>query len=462
MSISIEDILRGHGIGSSGGVQVLKSETEPTTGLSDGVFWYNPIDDETKMYLNGEFKDIGGAGGSIISPFFGQFTTSEITNEVVIPVDQYVPGEDIILVSQNGTPITETLDYRVDQATRKIIKLTGIWDAGTNFGFTVLATTTTGKGTDNVTFVQVEDHVTVTSGVSIVHFNIPSYNPLTDIMRVHQRNLEIFKDIDWTIRSGNQSIELTYELSDPEEFHFTVTKKIRDVVPEGSIDGASLINGSVSEDKLGFVPATEEDVGLLDAKIDANSDEVATHMADYTAFKDSKGQPNGLAGLGSDGKLILEQMPEIGSIELIEEYDGGGVAEVSFTDIPQTYKDLRVVVFNAKVGSPKNTELAVTINSDTSSSYSITRTSDLTLKTGTEIMASKVTGVEVVACLLNIFEYTSNQQKIINVTSSQNGQASTLSYGKYNKTPPVTSIQVKFLWGEPFASGLKILLYGVR
>lgn len=288
MGISIEDILQGHGIGAagSGGIQVVKSESEPVTGLVDGLFWYNPVKEETKMYLNGEFREIGG-GGSVITPIFGQTTTVAVTNEVTIPIANYVPGEDVLLVSQNDTSLTETIDFTIDKAAKKIIKVTGNWNDKTHFAFTVLATTPTGRA-DNISLFQMEDHVTVGAGVQSVTFAIPAYNPQFDILRVHQRNLEIFKGVDWTLNPDGQSIKLTYALTDYEEFHFTVYKKIRDNAPAGSIDGSSLLPNSVAEDKLNFVPAKAEDVAVIDQKLTAQTEEVAsvkqtvdTHVNDY-------------------------------------------------------------------------------------------------------------------------------------------------------------------------------------
>lgn len=36
------------------------SETQPTTGLKDGLIWYKASADETKIYLNGSFRSVGG------------------------------------------------------------------------------------------------------------------------------------------------------------------------------------------------------------------------------------------------------------------------------------------------------------------------------------------------------------------------------------------------------------------
>jgi hypothetical protein len=250
MSMSIEDILRGHGIGSGGGLQIVKSETEPTTGLGEGLLWYKPSNGLTQMYLDGQFKSIGG-GGSLITPFFGRATTTSITSTLAIPVGNYNATSDVLLVSQNGTNVTESIDFRINKELKTIEKITGSWDNSTVFDFTVLALTMTSAVADNVTLVQIEDHVSVVSGISQITFSTPGFNPLFDVLRVHQRNLEIFKGVDWTLHPNGSSITLNYTLEQPEEFHFTVLKKVRDQAPGATFDGVFLLDNSISENKLG-------------------------------------------------------------------------------------------------------------------------------------------------------------------------------------------------------------------
>lgn len=249
MSISIEDILRGHGIGSGNGLQIVKSATEPTAGLHEGLLWYEPTSGSAKIYLDGQFRAMGGGGGGVvITSITGYTKTTTVTNEVLIPTMNasvpalnYNPSTDILLVVQNGSAITEGVDFTIDKVYGKIKKITGNWNTDTSFGFTALIPTTLQEET-GLSTVQIEDHVTVASGVTQVAFSIPLFNPVHDLLEVHQRNLKIFKNVDWTLHASGAAILLNYVLDKADEFHFTVTKKIRDA----ALDDAIMMNDHVA------------------------------------------------------------------------------------------------------------------------------------------------------------------------------------------------------------------------
>lgn len=257
MSISIEDILRSHGIGGGGGggVKVITSTTQPIAGLTDGLVWYEPTLRKTKMYLGGEFQEVGG-GGIVLTSLHARFKTTGVTNEVAIPVMNasvpslnYNPSTDILIVSQNGTNITETIEYTLDKAAKKIVKTSGTWDDKTTFDFTAIVPTSTTQ-TDGVETVQIEDHVSVASGVTKVSFNITGFNTDVDLLEVHQRNMKIFKTRDWVLDPSGTFITLTEPTAEPEEFHFTVTKKIRTVTSGKLIAGSDIVDNSITKEKL--------------------------------------------------------------------------------------------------------------------------------------------------------------------------------------------------------------------
>lgn len=39
------------------------SSTQPTENLKDGLVWFNDLDNSVKMYINGQFRSMGGSGG---------------------------------------------------------------------------------------------------------------------------------------------------------------------------------------------------------------------------------------------------------------------------------------------------------------------------------------------------------------------------------------------------------------
>lgn len=57
---------------------------QPSTGLVEGLMWYNPTLDETKVFLNGAFKDVGGKDAQTLN---GLSATSFIRSDVPDSID---------------------------------------------------------------------------------------------------------------------------------------------------------------------------------------------------------------------------------------------------------------------------------------------------------------------------------------------------------------------------------------
>lgn len=108
MSFSIEDILRSHGLGGSNRVRIIKTNTEPIEGVSDGVFWYSPATTQTRIFIDGKFRDPSGMQNGkpvLISPNGTIFELSvtdrgQITSEDIGAVQSY--EDKLILRSPSG------------------------------------------------------------------------------------------------------------------------------------------------------------------------------------------------------------------------------------------------------------------------------------------------------------------------------------------------------------------------
>lgn len=225
--ISIETILQNHGIGGGGGsgdgIKIIKSPTQPTTGLRNGIIWINTVTKEPRMYIDGSFVYFGNGLG--ILPYFGVVDVPTETNTVNIPIDDYFPASDILFVTQNTVQLTQTVHYDINKTTKQIVKKDGTWAKDTKLVFMVLAPSPAALA--GITLAVYEKNVVVQQGVTAVNFDIPEYNPKTDYLRVHQRNLEIFKNLDWALGTDSQSIVLNTATVEEEAFHFTVQKKVR-------------------------------------------------------------------------------------------------------------------------------------------------------------------------------------------------------------------------------------------
>lgn len=260
MAISIEDLLQNHGFGAAS-INLIKDEYEPTENLTDGLIWHKPSTKETKMHIDGEFRMLT-SHGTYFTKFTDETLVTERTRKVPVNIPEYKPGMDFIQVAKNGNMLTEGKDYFIDKETKIIHSMREDYVDGDRFAIEIALITTVPFQNNNL-FLQLEDHVLVNEGEEVVHFNIPQYLPEYDLLRVHQRNLEIFKDIDWVPGADRQSIKVLYPVRQDDEFHFTVIKQVRGNTQGILIDGTMIVPGTITKESLGFV-VDEIDPEILD------------------------------------------------------------------------------------------------------------------------------------------------------------------------------------------------------
>jgi len=85
------------------------SETEPTTGLYSGLVWYKPSTNQTKQYLNGAFRSVGG---STLVCLLSSFTVVlNGTTNCLINQGNYNPNMDVLEVFYKNIPLDEVDNY---------------------------------------------------------------------------------------------------------------------------------------------------------------------------------------------------------------------------------------------------------------------------------------------------------------------------------------------------------------
>jgi hypothetical protein len=150
---------------------------------------------------------------------------------------------------------------------------------------------------------------------------------------------------------------------------------------------------------------------------------------------------------------------------------GAGAASISFTSIPGTYTDLRLVL----VGTSPGNYPSIRYNNDSASNYSMTQiygtgssaasnrnTSQTEWYPNINAMSSTVpTMIEV-----DVFSYAGSTFKTGLATSSFdfNGSGSTVrSVGLYRSTTAITRLDIFALYGSPqeFNTGTTATLYGI-
>ncbi len=110
-----------------------------------------------------------------------------------------------------------------------------------------------------------------------------------------------------------------------------------------------------------------DNVDIIDAELKRQDDE----LADYTSFKDSKGLPLGLAELNIDGKVPIEQLPELGKWEIITDVKlSSNVAQLDFKDLGlEEYRLLRII-YSAKSSADYDGTINVQFNGSNTNIYS--------------------------------------------------------------------------------------------
>lgn len=343
MSISIEDLLSSHGIGSgsgSGGLKVVKTPTEPTEGLRDGLLWINETNDEKKIFLDGAFHDFGIA--TSLDELTGQVVVPSDTSSVEIPIQNFIPGTDLLVVAQNTTKLTRGYDYTIDTATKRIVKKSGVWKEGTTLNFTAyIKTSGSISGLDVAVF---EDHVNVAAGVLIINFNISAFDANTDHLIVHQRNVPIYENVNWTLNSDWSSITLHEATREPEEFHFMVIKKMRSATRE------VIENDEVQQFMTDTTKHIEND---SDKKHIEVVSEFPVDLSKSGVFFKVDGSSPDVPGQTTVGSL-QEQIDEQGT-KLTEHLDESNTASHTINNISGLQESLPVGISGSYLGDSRGT-----------------------------------------------------------------------------------------------------------
>jgi hypothetical protein len=150
---------------------------------------------------------------------------------------------------------------------------------------------------------------------------------------------------------------------------------------------------------------------------------------------------------------------------------GSAAATITFSSIPATYTDLRVV-FGIIGGAGTAGQFDIKYNNDASSLYSIQRL----LGNGSSAVASRFSGTSLLPCnngfsstppvmaTIDLFSYTSSTFKTTLITYSNNdgtAGSSERSVGLYRSTSAITRIDLGGSGGT-FAIGTIATLYGIK
>jgi hypothetical protein len=150
---------------------------------------------------------------------------------------------------------------------------------------------------------------------------------------------------------------------------------------------------------------------------------------------------------------------------------GTAAADITFSSIPATYTDLRIV-WTLKSAGPGNDIASFRINNDSTSLYSAT----YLWGDGTSVSSARASSATLIYCTLNnssttvphfatidLFSYagSTNKTSLITYSGDNNGSGDVNRHvGLYRSTSSITSVKI-FINGVNMAIGTTATLYGI-
>jgi hypothetical protein len=147
---------------------------------------------------------------------------------------------------------------------------------------------------------------------------------------------------------------------------------------------------------------------------------------------------------------------------------GSSQASISFGSIPNTYRDLRLVVHAAV--TPTEGNIFIQVNGDTGSNYSQVNMRGSgggvasSTGTGTNISSNYATGVQTTSRAVNTYDFmdysATDKHKVIAIRANHSDEVDALA-GRWANTAAITGILVSANGTTSFAAGSTFALYGV-
>jgi hypothetical protein len=236
-----------------GGVPPVISDTEPTTNLKEGLVWHKPFNKESKMYLNGDFQNLGGSTTGLVQ-YLSTVTLSADATSVAHGL-QFDSTYDLLFVYKNSTFLQKGVDYDLNTDGTAIVSKKGTWLSGSEFNFVVIASVPTTNAFD---FARLKNKFSAIGGETSISVGIAEFNPKYDKLDVYQNNVLLYEIDNYTVSSDGKTISLVgYSAVAGDVFLFYVWKMVR--TNTNIMDGALIADGSIGNIKL----ATDIKVGSL-------------------------------------------------------------------------------------------------------------------------------------------------------------------------------------------------------
>jgi len=247
-----------------GGLPPIESENMPSGQIKEGQIWYKPSTEETKIFLDGEFRDIGG-GGALYEESNRVVLDSD-TDIVSIGIYGFDKEKDILFVIMDTTTLNKGEHYAFNTAGTHIVKLGGgYWEEGTVFHFRSLSPMkqiTSDKSILKLTEIY-SFYIAENDEETDIPINNSNFNPELDVLRVIHKGLELIKDVEYEIAEDGALISLLdWSLNTGERIDFFVKKNVKTNIHDDEFDGSLSIDRSIPKRKLALDLQNEINSGV--------------------------------------------------------------------------------------------------------------------------------------------------------------------------------------------------------
>lgn len=252
------------------------STEEPTENLNDWLEWYNPSTTEVKVYLQGEFRSIGGGGVILVNE--NVVTITEPTNIVPIGIAG-LRSHHPFFVFKNTVSLSKGHDFYLNDTCEQIINTGGTWDASveepTRFHFVSIVTAANPDPEIMSVAILTNSYIAEADNIINIPIGIGAYNPDTDHLAVILANegVALRSGLHYDLSADKISIDLTdYSLVIGDRIDFEVFKNINHMLDYA--DGRLLADESVAFVKLD-IP--------LQQLISSSSNNISNHVESNNA-----------------------------------------------------------------------------------------------------------------------------------------------------------------------------------
>lgn len=208
------------------------SATEPTENLTDGLIWFNPIVEISKIYYNNKFNNFasgGGSGGGGVSTELDVITSRSTllnkSNKVNINMNSFKNDVGHLEVIANGVRLYPE-DYYISSDAKQIIKTSGYWNergGKTDFLFAYYVSKNMARSATPFLKPVIKQSFYVATGDEVaIPIQIDDFNKEKHKLMVSRNGLELTEGKHFDLNSTGRAIRTLNKIQPLDEFFFWI------------------------------------------------------------------------------------------------------------------------------------------------------------------------------------------------------------------------------------------------